>query len=108
MDLSAGLDQKNYGDIGEGTEHLGGNDAHIDSSKASVVGAAAHDILHFAGIKDGYKDTTVAKNGSRGAPNIKPGYDNNNIMVSRNGTEIKAENIDEAKRNTSTRREMEP
>ncbi len=107
MDLSPGLDQKNYGDIGEGIESLGGNDAHIDSSKASFVDAAAHDILHFAGINDGYKDSKVNKNGTRGPAILLPGYDGKNIMASRNGIEIKSVNIDEAKKNRSTKKEIE-
>jgi hypothetical protein len=102
MDLSPGLDTKHYGDAGEGVNKLGGDTAHINSDSKSVVGAAAHDVLHFAGINDQYKEGPRDSQGNR-TSTPKPGYDNSNIMTSRNGTNLKPEQLQEAEQNQSTK-----
>ena len=101
MDFSPGLDMKNY-PVGEGTNDMGGNKAHIDSSVPSGTDAAAHDILHFAGIEDQYKEEKPDSAGNR-TTTPKPGYNNTNIMTSRSGTNLKPRQIQEAKENSSTK-----
>lgn len=65
MDFSPGKDKK-FGPAGEGAE-LGGKKAHIDSSSATGTDAAAHDILHFAGIKGQYVEGPPDANGNEHA-----------------------------------------
>ena len=101
MDLSPGLDFKNYPTAGEGAV-FGGNKAHIDSSAGLATGAAAHDSLHFVGIEDQYQEGPHDAQGNRTA-SPKPGYDDSNIMVSRSGTAIKPVQIQEAKQNRTTK-----
>lgn len=79
-----------------------GNEAHINSDNAEAEGAAAHDILHFAGIKDQYqKGPPDAKGNRTSIPT--PGYDSTNIMTSRSGTNLKPEQIQQAEQNKSTK-----
>jgi len=101
MDFSAGKDPKKWGPAGEGAE-LGGKNAHIDSSSATGTDAAAHDILHFAGITDQYKEGQPDANGNR-TSTPTTGYDNSNIMTSREGTNLKPEQVHEAEVNKSTK-----
>lgn len=84
---------------------LGGNKAHINTKggENSVAGAAAHDVLHFAGIKDRYIEGKRDKNGNRTSTPAK-GYDNSNIMTSRGGTNLKPEQLKEAQKNKSTKK----
>ena len=100
MDFSPGLDMKNY-PVGEGTT-LGGNKAHIDSSVPSGTDAAAHDILHFAGIDDQYTEGPRDSSGNR-TTTPRPGYNKTNIMTSRSGTNLKPRQIQEAYANRSTK-----
>ncbi|MGI8835346.1 MAG: PA14 domain-containing protein [Pyrinomonadaceae bacterium] len=104
MDLSPGLDYKKYPQAGEGVNKLGGNRGHINTNggQNSVAGAAGHDVLHFAGIKDQYNGRRD-KNGQR-TSTPKKGYDNSNIMTSRGGTSLKPEQIKEAQKNGSTKK----
>ena len=101
MDFSPGLDMKNY-PVGEGTNQLGGNKAHIDSSVPSGTDAAAHDILHFAGIDDQYREEPRDSSGNR-TTTPRPGYNKTNIMTSRSGTNLKPRQIQEAYANRSTK-----
>jgi len=101
MDLSPGENSK-FGSAGEGTKGLGGKKAHIDSDAPEATGAAAHDVLHFAGIKDEYVEGKPDAQGNR-TSTPAPGYDNSNIMTSRAGTNLKPEQIQEANTNRSTR-----
>jgi hypothetical protein len=98
LDFSPGLDTKRWGEAGEGIDDMGGRNAHIDSSQEMAIGAAAHDILHFAGIQDGPRDASGKRTSS---PN--PGYDDTNIMSSRAGTKLNPDQINEAKTNRSTK-----
>lgn len=75
MDLSPGLDTKNHGQAFEGVNKLGGNKAHIDTpndadNSRDSTGAAVHDSLHFAGIKDEYVEgsSLEIKTGTEPAP----------------------------------------
>jgi RHS repeat-associated protein len=102
LDLSPGLD-KNYPPAGEGVNGPGGNRGHINSATGSADGAAAHDVLHLAGIKDQYKEGRRDANGQR-TSTPKKGYDNSNIMTSRGGTKLKPEQIREAQNNRSTKK----
>jgi hypothetical protein len=101
MDLSPGAD-KNYGAPGEGVNGPGGNKGHINTDNAQSGDAAAHDDLHFAGIKDQYKEGPRDANGNRTSTPTQ-GYDNSNIMTSRSGTQLKPEQIQEAQQNKSTK-----
>jgi RHS repeat-associated protein len=102
MDLSPGADTKNYKAPGEGVNGLGGNKGHINTDNAQSNDAAAHDDLHFAGIKDQYNEGPRDANGNR-TSTPTPGYDNSNIMTSRSGTQLKPEQIQEAQQNKSTK-----
>jgi RHS repeat-associated protein len=101
MDLSPGADKK-FGSAGEGVNKLGGDKGHINTDNAKSNDAAAHDILHFAGIKDQYKEGPRDANGNR-TSTPTTGYDNSNIMTSRSGTSLKPEQIQEAKVNKTTK-----
>jgi RHS repeat-associated protein len=102
MDLSPGSDTKNYGPAGEGVNKLGGNTGHINTDNGQSNDAAAHDDLHFAGIKDQYQEGPRDAQGNR-TSTPTPGYDNSNIMTSRSGTNLKPEQIQEAKTNQTTK-----
>jgi RHS repeat-associated protein len=102
MDFSPGDDKKDYGNPGEGVNGLGGDKGHINSENGEATGAAAHDILHFAGIKDQYEEGKPDANGNR-TSSPTPGYDNSNIMTSRSGTNLKPEQVQEAQSNKSTK-----
>jgi hypothetical protein len=98
MDLSPGLDTKNYGSIGEGANRVGGDQAHIDTNKFLSNDAAAHDILHFAGIQDRYQEGPLDAQGNR-TSKPSPGYTSSNIMAARGGKELKPEQLKEAVEN---------
>jgi RHS repeat-associated protein len=101
MNLSPDLDPKYP--KGEGTKGKGGNTAHIRSNGVGSGGAIVHDTLHFAGLKDRYKEGWTM---SQKRKPTKPtnGYDNSNIMTSSGGTTLKPEQIREAKDNKSTKK----
>lgn len=101
MDLSDGKDTKNYPLAGEGVNAAGGNKGHIDSSSGQWIRAAVHDVLHFAGLPDGYKDT-----GKPGGPRtsvILDGYSKDDIMADRSGNDVKPQELDYAQSNATTR-----
>jgi hypothetical protein len=101
MDFSPGLDLKNYPLTGEGANRVGGDDAHINSSRPDAVSGAAHDILHFAGMEDKYVGSALNSKGEReGAP--LPGY-TTNIMGTTSGTDLKLGQFQEADRNRTTK-----
>jgi RHS repeat-associated protein len=102
MDFSPGLDLKMCPE-GECTNRMGGTRAHIDSSGNEAVGAAAHDILHFAGVDEGYIPGPRDAQGRR-TSSPKPGFTNSNVMTSRAGTELKSSQLEEAQRNASTKK----
>ena len=102
MDFSPGYNKQMCGDPGECVNTMGGNKAHINSDNENSIGAAAHDILHFAGIDDQYKELPRDDKGSR-TSEPKPGYDKSNIMTDRSGTKLKPEQIQEAQKNWSTK-----
>ena len=102
MDLSPGTDTKNYGPPGEGVNKLGGNTGHINTDNGQSNDAAAHDDLHFAGIKDQYKEGPRDANGNR-TSSPTPGYDNSNIMTSRSGTKLNPGQVQEAQKNSTTK-----
>jgi len=81
---------------------VGGKTGHIDTNNAQSNDAAAHDTLHFAGIKDQYKEGPLDANGRR-TSTPTPGYDNSNIMTSRTGTKLKSAQIQEAQKNKTTK-----
>jgi hypothetical protein len=102
MDLSKGLDKTKYPVGGEGINQPGGNTGHIDTSPGrDATSAIAHDVLHFAGIKDGYRDGPPDANGNRTAT-ILPGYTSNDIMATRSGTNLPVDQFNEARENFST------
>ncbi|MFZ0480756.1 MAG: hypothetical protein WAL71_16570, partial [Terriglobales bacterium] len=82
----------------------GGTQVHINSDFGDQsINGAAHDILHFAGIKDAYEEGAHDAKGNR-TSTPSPGYDNTNIMTSRDGTNLKPEQLDQAKENKSTKK----
>ena len=81
---------------------VGGNTGHVNTDNAMSNDAAAHDDLHFAGIKDQYQEGPRDANGNR-TSTPTPGYDNSNIMTSRSGTILKPEQIQEAQKNSTTK-----
>lgn len=102
MDFSPGLNTALCGAVGECINAMGGNNGHIDSSKATGQDAAAHDILHFAGIIDRYADTYPQ--GPQGPRVSTPdaGYANN-IMGARRGTDLTNDQVEvEPAKNPST------
>jgi RHS repeat-associated protein len=101
MDFSPGYDTKLCGDAGECVSRLGGNEGHINSANRQAIGAAAHDVLHFAGFKDKYIEGPRDSQGNRTSV-PSPGYDNKNIMTSRSGRELKREQFEEAKIGNNT------
>jgi hypothetical protein len=58
--------------------------------------------MHFSGIDEAYKEGPRTSEGRRtGQP--KKGYDRTNIMADRRGRTLKSEQLDEAKKNRSTK-----
>jgi RHS repeat-associated protein len=102
MDLSPGADEKKYGTPGEGVNEVGGNTGHINTDNANSTGAAAHDVLHFSGVKDQYVEGPKDKDGNR-TSTPTPGYDDKNIMTARAGTQLKPEQLKEAHDNKTTK-----
>lgn len=99
MDLSPGNDFRNYPLAGEGVNDFGGNAGHINSSKDGWIGAAAHDILHFAGAPEGYN--SIGSREERSST-LKPGYTDEHIMANRNGSRLKSSDTDAMKNNETT------
>jgi RHS repeat-associated protein len=102
LDLSPGADMTHYPVAGEGVNALGGDHGHINTDNAQANGAAAHDTLHFAGIKDQYKEGPKNPDGSRGPSIPNPGTQDN-IMSSRTGAKLTPNQIQEAQRNKTTK-----
>jgi RHS repeat-associated protein len=102
MDFSPGYNNKLCGGAGECVNKLGGNISHINSDNNQSTDAAAHEVLHFAGIKDQYVEGPRDAQGNR-TSTAAPGYTNTNIMTSRSGTELKPQQFQEAKGNPSTK-----
>ena len=99
MNLGPGRDYANYPIAGEGVSSLGGNRGHIDSSGGNWIGAATHDILHFAGADEGYI-STGSRDGRTSTP--KPGYTSEHIMADRSGTRLRAVDEDNILKNETT------
>ncbi|NED66639.1 hypothetical protein G3I15_37505 [Streptomyces sp. SID10244] len=102
MNLGPGKDYANYPRAGQGVYGgIGGRTAHIDSSEENWIGAAVHDILHFAGAREGYRDS-----GSRDGRTSSPieGYSSDHIMADRSGTRINARDEDAMLSNDTTSR----
>ena len=103
MDFSPGYNTGNCGAAGECVyPSLGSNQAHINSANGQATDAAAHDVLHFAGIKDQYQEGPRDAQGQR-TSSPTPGYDNSNIMTSRGGTQLQPQQLQEAAGNSSTK-----
>ena len=102
LDLSPGADMTHYPVAGEGVNALGGDHGHINTDNGQANGAAAHDTLHFAGIKDQYKEGPKNPDGSRGPSTPNPGTQDN-IMSSRTGTKLTPGQVQEAQKNKTTK-----
>lgn len=96
LDLSPGLNQSLCGNVGECVNELGGNTGHINSSNADYEDAAAHDILHFAGMKDRYRGGKADAAGKRSPYRPSKGYTKGNIMSDRSGTQLRGRQFQEA------------
>lgn len=102
MDFSPGYNKQMCGGPGECVNKLGGDTAHINSDNQDGIDAAAHDVLHFAGIRDRYIEGPRDKDGNR-TSKPSPGYTPSNIMTSRSGTELNPRQFQEAKTNPTTK-----
>lgn len=102
LDFSPGEDHKKYPDAGEGINEMGGNKGHINSDGKESIGAAVHDIFHFAGVEDQYNEQPRDAQGNR-VSEPKPGYDDSNIMTSRTGTNLNSQQIQQAEENKTTK-----
>jgi len=101
MNLSPNLDPKYP--KGEGVVARGGKKGHIRTNGVGGGGKIVHDTLHFAGLKDRYDEGwTLSQKRKHATPS--KGYDNSNIMSNNGGTKLKAEQIEEAKNNKSTKK----
>ncbi len=101
MDISPGYDNENYKE-GEGINKIGGNQGHINSSSPDAVGAALHDIQHFAGAPEGYVEGERDERGRRTSIPA-PGYDENDIMATRAGLNLTQKDIAAIKHNATTK-----
>jgi RHS repeat-associated protein len=106
LNMSPGLNTTLCGAPGECVNKLGGNLGHVDSSQIGNAHAGAHEVLHFSGVVDRYVEGPLNAAGERTSV-PSPGYDLSNIMTSRAGTIIKAEQLIEAKNNPTTTIEIE-
>jgi uncharacterized protein RhaS with RHS repeats len=103
MDFSPGYDKATCGSAGECVyPMLGSNHAHINSANPQSIDAAAHDVLHFPGIKDEYQEGPPGPHGER-TSTASPGYNNSNIMTSRGGNQLTPQQFNEAKKNPTTK-----
>lgn len=103
MNLSPGYNRSLFPTAGEGVYGgVGGNFGHINSSSPSWLDATVHDIFHFAGAPDGYRDVGGTF-GNRTAAYLN-GYDQGNIMADRRGNSLTARDIDGISNNESTQK----
>lgn len=102
LDISPGKSTKMCGAAGSCIDTLGGKKGHIDSNDTGNNGSGPHEDLHFAGIKDEYVEGPKDAGGNRTTVPA-PGYDNTNIMTSRNGTNLNPGQVQEAESNKSTK-----
>ncbi|MEJ1967190.1 MAG: hypothetical protein WDN03_00925 [Rhizomicrobium sp.] len=102
MDFSPGYNTSMCGAAGECVNKLGGDTAHINSANGQSTDAAAHDVLHFAGVKDQYIEGPPDAQGNR-TSTPAPGYTNSNIMTSRSGTQLTPQQFQEAHGNSTTK-----
>jgi RHS repeat-associated protein len=103
LDVSPGLDTRMCGPPGQCVNTLGGNRGHIDSNDHDVIDAAKHEVFHFAGIRDAYRELEPDEQGRRRSEPL-PGYSDSNVMTSRAGTELKTSQTNQAKNNRSTKK----
>jgi len=109
MTLGFGGNYADYPRAGEGQKSgpgwlgTGGNEAYINILAGAALSAAAHDILHFAGIIDRYSEGPLGPNGRRGSSTPQSGYDNTNIMTSRGGKTINPDQVKDALTNSTTK-----
>jgi len=101
MSLSLGTDQGRCGAAGECINRIGGNRISIDASQPDAVGAAVHDSLHAGGIGEGYK--SIYDGPARVGSEPLPGYSDSNIMTSRHGTQLTPQQMEQAKKNKTTK-----
>lgn len=101
MELGVGKDYGSYPRAGEGVNDFGGNIGYIDTSDSGWPGAATHDILHFAGAREGYRDSGVRDARSS---SYLPGYSSDHIMADRRGNTLRAKDEDAMRSNSTTYR----
>ncbi|AUZ56290.1 hypothetical protein B1L07_15755 [Stenotrophomonas acidaminiphila] len=103
MNLSPSYNKSLFPTAGEGVYGgVGGNFGHINSSSSDWVDAAAHDIFHFAGAPDGYRDVGGTFGNRKSA--YLDGYNQGNIMADRRGNSLTARDIDGITKNNSTQK----
>ncbi|MDV0438413.1 RHS repeat-associated core domain-containing protein [Xanthomonas sacchari] len=101
MDLSPGYNKALFPSAGEGIYGgIGGNFGHINSSSPDWHNAAVHDIYHFAGAPEGYRD--VGGNFDDRKYEYLKGYNQSNIMADRRGDTLTARDVDGISANEST------
>jgi RHS repeat-associated protein len=106
MTLGNGYKKKDFPVAGEGVKPIGGNqyggnEGYINSQAGNYISAAAHDTLHFAGMQDHYHDLPGSKPGAR-RTEIMFGYDESDIMGSRQGTTVSEASFQDVLDNWST------
>jgi RHS repeat-associated protein len=101
MDISAGPNAKMCGAAGECTNKVGGNKAHIDANKDGPNDAGPHEIMHFAGMNEGYETLPAGPNGERRTQPL-PGYEDN-VMGTRSGTQVNQQQLNDVNTNGTTK-----
>ncbi|WP_369941440.1 RHS repeat-associated core domain-containing protein [Xanthomonas medicagonis] len=103
MNLSPGYNKILFPAAGQGVYGgSGGNFGHINSSQPDWHNAAVHDIFHFAGAPDGYRDVGGILD-DRSAEYLD-GYGRDNIMADRRGSSLTARDTDRISANESTQK----
>lgn len=103
LNLAPGYDRRLFPSAGEGVYGgVGGSYGHINSSSGSWIKGAVHEIFHFAGAPDGYRD--VGGNFENRESEYLKGYTQNHIMADRRGGWLRAADTDGISANESTRK----
>lgn len=101
LDISPGYWKSINGQPLQFGEGVDDNSGHINSSSAGWMKAVVHDILHFPGMPDGYKDLPGSVTGNRKSQ-ILPGYTSKEIMADRAGNNVTKKDADAARNNQTT------
>lgn len=84
-------------------QKLGSKNVYINIDNLDPIGAAAHDLLHVAGIGDGYDEGPPDPNTGQRTSTPKPGLGKDNIMADRSGENVTSGQFEQAEKNTTTK-----